>query len=90
MSKVLYFVGCMARFRAGAVKTSTITILERLGIDFTILDTDEQCCGSVLLRTGLVDDFKSLAQKTAKLINSGDWDTVITSCAGCYRMFSAE
>ena len=50
-------------------------------VDYHILD-DEKCCGSVLLRTGFEDEAKKQIAKNTEVF--GD-ETILTSCAGCYK-----
>ena len=50
-------------------------------MDYHILD-DEKCCGSVLLRTGFEDEAKKQIAKNTEVF--GD-ETILTSCAGCYK-----
>jgi Fe-S oxidoreductase len=87
--KVLYWKGCMARLRTKHISDATEELLHRLGIDYETLD-DERCCGSVLLRTGQVDDAHTVARMTADQIKSGGFTDVVTSCPGCFRTMSSE
>ncbi|HME51476.1 MAG TPA: (Fe-S)-binding protein [Candidatus Lokiarchaeia archaeon] len=91
-AEVLYFVGCTAAFtpELQSVATSTVNVLRKLGIDFTVLADQEVCCGSVALRTGFCDAFESVAKKNAALIAESGVKTVITSCAGCYRTLKRD
>ena len=87
--KVLYWKGCMARLRTKHISDATEELLRRLGIDYETLD-DEGCCGSVLLRTGQVDDAHTVARMTADQIRSGGFTEVVTSCPGCFRTMSSS
>ncbi|MCX6650235.1 MAG: (Fe-S)-binding protein [Methanomassiliicoccales archaeon] len=88
-AKVSYFVGCTATYRDRALADSTISILNKLGEDYTLLD--EVCCGSVLQRIGVdEDEVEKLWERNVKAIRSLGVEKVIFSCAGCYRMFKEE
>lgn len=88
---VLYWVGCMSSFRTVDTAVSTVEIMLKSDIDFTLLGKDEGCCGSVLIRTGqgnIVEDV--LARENVKKIIATEASTVVTACAGCYRTFHEE
>jgi len=87
--KVLYWRGCMSRLRTKNIADSTEELLRRLRIDYETLD-DEGCCGSVLLRTGQVEDARTVAKRTADQIKSKGYREVVTSCPGCFRTMSNE
>ncbi len=61
----------MARFRAGAVRRNTEAVLAALGVRYHTFAGTKQCCGSVLMHTGLTDAFKRLAQANTRRINAG-------------------
>ena len=65
---LVYFVGCMATYRLPSIAKSTIEILKKSGIDFTVMGDKEWCCGSVALRTGHIDIARKLAQHNVEEI----------------------
>ena len=88
-ARFLYFVGCTSSYRQKNIALATLKILERMGIDFTILE-DEWCCGSPLLRTGQWDLAAEQARHNVKAIQGAGTEKVITSCAGCYRAWKRD
>ena len=54
---MLYFRGCTAREKESNIQLASEKLLNLAGVDYHILD-DEKCCGSVLLRTGFVEEAK--------------------------------
>lgn len=78
---MLYFRGCTAREKQTGIAKATERLLEVAGVDFHTLE-DEKCCGSVLLRTGFVEEAQEQIKKNAKIL---DGESIITSCAGCYK-----
>ncbi len=88
-AKVAYFTGCSAAYRNFDTAKAGISILKKLGTDYTLLD--EVCCGSVLSRMGQPEEV-IVEQMNANLdaIKATGADTVIFSCAGCLRMFREE
>ena len=86
----VYFAGCMASYRLQNIAKTTIKLLKKLDPDLTMLGEDEWCCGSVLLRTGNVESAKRLMEHNVNAIKAVGADTVITSCAGCYRTIKQD
>ncbi|MBZ9571026.1 (Fe-S)-binding protein [Methanobrevibacter sp. TMH8] len=78
---MLYFRGCTARERLNSISISTEKLLKLAKVDFKTLD-NEECCGSVLLRTGFEDDAKEQMKKNLDKFKD---ETIIVSCAGCYN-----
>lgn len=88
-AKVGYFAGCTATYRNSEISKAAISIFKKLGTDFTTLD--ETCCGSVLQRIGWNnDDVVKMIQKNVDAVNAQGIETLVLSCAGCYRMFKEE
>ncbi len=87
---ILYFAGCMATYRTQNIAKTTIELLKKLDADLIMLGEDEWCCGSVLLRTGNVESAKRLMEHNVDAIKAVGADTVITSCAGCYRTIKQD
>lgn len=88
-AKVGYFAGCTATYRSKETARATMSILDKMGVDFTTLD--ELCCGSVMQRVGWSqDDVTDLMRKNVEAIKDQGVETLVLSCAGCYRMFKHE
>jgi len=89
---VLYFVGCTAALtpEIQAVAINTAKVLRKLGVDFSIFGEHEVCCGSVGKRTGDMKAFNSVAAKNYELFKKSGVNTIITSCAGCYRTLKVD
>ncbi len=90
-AEVLYWVGCTAAYRVQETARATIEILRKAGVDFTLLGTEEGCCGSVLLRTGQNESVEEkIAGANVEKIMATGAKTLVTSCAGCYRTFNED
>ena len=88
-AKVGYFAGCTATYRSKETARATMSIMDKLGVDYTTLD--ETCCGSVMQRVGWPqEDVTKLMQKNVEAIKAMGVETLVLSCAGCYRMFKIE
>jgi len=87
-AEVLYWAGCMASYRMQDSAITTVKILKHANVTFTMLGPEEGCCGSVLLRTGqrdpVVDNY---AKANVEKILARGVETLVTSCAGCFRTF---
>jgi len=89
--KVLLFLGCTAAYDINVkqVAVSTINILEALNVDYGCLGKDEKCCGSVMLRMG-DPEFQRLASENIKMFNELGIETLISSCAGCFKTIKED
>ncbi len=88
-ASLAYFAGCTATYRSESISKAALSIFKKLGEDFTVLD--EVCCGSVMGRVGCPDeDITPLMQRNIDNISSLGVETLVLSCAGCYRMFKED
>ncbi len=74
---MIYFRGCTAREKETSIKDATEMLLDFAGVDYRVLD-DEKCCGSVLLRTGFIEEAQKQIEKNTKELVG---DLILTSCA---------
>lgn len=85
-SKIGYFIGCTPAYRNQNIAKTSMSILDKLGVDYTVID--EICCGSPLQRIGGEDeDIKKLVDHNLDSLEELGIETLIFSCAGCYNMF---
>ncbi|MHA1356646.1 MAG: (Fe-S)-binding protein [Candidatus Helarchaeota archaeon] len=89
-AEIGYFVGCTSAYREQELAKATVKLLNKIGIPFQLIGSDEYCCGSPLLRTGLREKAKELAQHNVDAIQKKGVKKVIFSCAGCYRTFKED
>ena len=83
----VYFVGCVGAYREEEATRSVLKLLDRLRVDFTLID--EVCCSGVLEEVGYGIN-RDLAQKNIDLIQATQAKTVITGCPFCFRTFTAK
>ena len=83
---MLYFKGCVAREKENNISKSTEAILSEAGIEFKTI-SNEICCGSVLMRTGFLEEAKGQMQKN---LNNLKGQKILVSCAGCYKTFKED
>ncbi|MBQ2962183.1 (Fe-S)-binding protein [Methanobrevibacter sp.] len=83
---LLYFRGCTAREKLNSISKATERILRHAKISYETLE-DEKCCGSVLLRTGFLED--AIEHMNGNL-EDFEGRTILTSCAGCYKTLKED
>ncbi len=83
---MLYFRGCVARLKVKEIVDATEIILKTAGIDFKYL-SEEECCGSILLRTGFKEDAQNLMKKNMEKFEN---EKILVSCGGCYRSLKKD
>ena len=88
-AEILYFVGCTSSYRQKELAVMTTKILNSLGVDYTVSDS-EWCCGSPLMRTGQLELVDELIENNINLIKKTGAKMVITSCAGCFKTLKED
>ncbi|MCW3992647.1 MAG: (Fe-S)-binding protein, partial [Candidatus Bathyarchaeota archaeon] len=91
-AEVAYFVGCTTAFKGAnhEVAYSIAEILNQLGEDWTLLGEEEWCCGSPLLLAGDEEGAREFSRHNVEALEARGVKTVITGCAGCFRVFKWE
>lgn len=86
-AEIVYFIGCVSSYYPMAYKIpqSIAKILERAGVDFTILGGEEWCCGFPLLVGGFKREAHELFQHNIERVKEKGAHTVIFSCPSCYH-----
>jgi Fe-S oxidoreductase len=96
-SKYAYFPGCVdfldlflhdVGVNFGEIATSSLKLLNYKGIKPKILPL--KCCGHDVLWQGKKDVFERLSKYNTKVINESGIETLILSCAECYRTFAKD
>ena len=90
--EVLYFSGCYLSYdpRLKKVAAATAQILNKAGIDFGILGTQESCCGESIRKTGDEALFKRLAKENIKTFVDNGVKKILVSSPHCYHTFINE
>lgn len=83
---MIYFRGCTARQKETSIADATEELLKLAGVDYRLLD-EEKCCGSVLLRTGFIDEASQQIEKNTEALSG---ELILTSCAGCYKTLKQD
>jgi len=82
--ELLYYTGCTAGIRLSNIAKSAAKILKEANINFAVLE-EEPCCGSVMLRTGIVEDAKKNARKLEEVMRNSGAKRIVVTCAGCLK-----
>lgn len=80
---VMYFAGCTASFVNSDVAKSTVRILDKAGIEFTYMGTDEACCGIPMKVAGKWDLFEEIFEHNVAEAKKRGAKTIVTSCPAC-------
>jgi Fe-S oxidoreductase len=90
--ELLYFPGCYLCYdpRLKKVARATATILNKAGVDFGILGTEENCCGESIRKTGDEEVFKRLARDNIKTFIDHGVKKILVSSPHCYHTFKNE
>jgi Fe-S oxidoreductase len=86
-AETAYFVGCATSYLYPDIARNTVQIMETAGMHFTVLDSDEHCCGAPLWRTGQTEAARKLAEHNLDIFEKRGIKTLITACAECYGAF---
>jgi Fe-S oxidoreductase len=84
-AEYVFFVGCVGAYREEDATMATLTILDRVGVDYTLID--EVCCSGVLEDVGFQIN-PDLARKNIDLILATGAKHIITGCPYCFRTFA--
>ncbi|PDM26479.1 hypothetical protein CP083_03585 [Candidatus Bathyarchaeota archaeon B24-2] len=91
-AEVVYFPGCVTSLssRGRKIAYSSSRILNKMGLNWTLIGEEEWCCGNPLLLSGKLDRLKDIIEHNVEAIRGLEAKVLVTSCAGCYRMFAQE
>ncbi len=89
---VLYWVGCAASFddRNKKVAQSFARLLQRAGVRFAILGTEEKCTGDPARRLG--DEFRAqtMIKANVETLNRYAVKKIVTACPHCFNTLKNE
>ena len=88
----IYWLGCAASFdeRAQEIALANIKILNAAGLKCATLGVQEKCCGDFPRRIGDEGLFQWLAQENIRLLQSYNFDFILTHCPHCYNVIKNE
>ncbi len=91
-SGLLFFVGCAAAFdeRNKRVGKSLVKILKHCGVNFSILGTEEGCCGESARRVGNEYLYQTLVQANIEVFKNYGIKKILTMCPHCLNTLKNE
>lgn len=91
-AEVLYFVGCMSSFSPAiqGIPQAYAQVLEKAGVDFTILGEREWCCGFPLKAAGMRDRAEELIVHNIEMVRAVGARIVTFNCPSCYNTWLKE
>jgi len=89
---VLYWVGCAAAFdeRNQKVAGALAKLLQRAGVNFSILGEEERCTGDPARRIGNEYLYQMLAGENIATLNRYGIKKILTSCPHCFNTIRNE
>ncbi len=90
--EILFWVGCSGSFDARYQKVSQAfaQIMQKAGVDFRILGTEEKCNGDTARRLGNEYLAQTLMQENIEKINSYGVKQIVTACPHCFNSIKNE
>ncbi|NNF99701.1 MAG: (Fe-S)-binding protein [Desulfobacteraceae bacterium] len=88
----LLWVGCAGSFddRTKKVSVSLVKILQKAGISFAILGTEEKCTGDFARRVGNEMLYQMMAQENIEILNNYKVRKIIAACPHCLNTLKHE
>ena len=88
-AEIVYFTGCTAAYFPVAQKIpmALAEILDKSGVDFTLLGEEEWCCGFPMLGAGLKDMFEAFKEHNLAAVQEKGAKEVRFACPSCYQMW---
>lgn len=89
---VLFWVGCAGSFdqRAQKITRAFALILQKAGVRFAILGSEENCTGDPARRAGNEFLFQMMAYNNIQTLNNYGVKKVVTACPHCFNTLKNE
>ncbi|MDP5121377.1 MAG: (Fe-S)-binding protein [Spirosomaceae bacterium] len=90
--EILFWVGCAGSFddRYKKVTIAFVKILNKIGLKFAVLGTEESCTGDPARRAGNEFMFQMLAQQNIEVLNGYGVKKIVTACPHCFNTLKNE
>lgn len=88
----LLWIGCAGSFddRTKKVSTALVKILQKAGISFAILGTEEKCTGDFARRVGNEMLYQMMAEENIEILNGYGVKKIIAACPHCLNTLKHE
>jgi heterodisulfide reductase subunit D len=84
---VVYFPGCAGTCINTCMAKAAVALLEKAGVDYTVLSGIEYCCGAVSAGSGDPGPICRHGQRNIEEVRKRGAQILITACPGCFRAF---
>lgn len=90
--EVLFWVGCSGSFddRAKKITRAFVKILNKVGVEFAVLGTEEGCTGDPAKRAGNEFLFQTQAMMNIEVLNGYEIKKIVTICPHCFNTIKNE
>jgi Fe-S oxidoreductase len=90
--EVLFWVGCAGSFddRAKKITKAFVKLLDKAGVDFAVLGTEESCTGDPAKRSGNEFLFQMQAVTNIEVLNAYEIKKIVTACPHCFNTLKNE
>ncbi len=90
--EVLFWVGCAGSFddRAKKITKSFAHLLQKAGVEFAILGTEESCTGDPAKRAGNEFLFQMQAMSNIQVLDAYEVKSIVTTCPHCFNTLKNE
>src|SRR5690554_1029616 len=90
--EVLFWVGCAGSFddRAKKITKAFVKLLNKTGVEFAVLGTEESCTGDPAKRAGNEFLFQMQAMANIQVFNAYEIKKIVTSCPHCFNTIKNE
>jgi len=88
----LLWIGCAGSFddRTKKVSTALVKILQKAGVSFAILGTEEKCTGDFARRVGNEMLYQMMAEENIETLNGYNVKKIIAACPHCLNTLKHE
>lgn len=89
---VVFFVGCVASFypQSYSIPQSVVQVLERAGVDYMTLGSQEWCCGFPLVIAGMGDDAVEVMRHNLDAVHRTGARRLVATCPSCYHTWKHD
>lgn len=88
----LFWPGCAGAVddRYKKVSTAMVNILNKAGIKFAILGTEEKCCGDPARKAGNEYLYQNIAKENIETMNNYGIKKIVTACPHCFNTLAKD
>ncbi len=90
--EILFWVGCAGSFddRAKKITKAFVSLLQKAGVSFAVLGTEESCTGDPAKRAGNEFLFQMQAAGNIQVLNGYGVRKIVTTCPHCFNTLKNE